>query len=163
MLISKRHKKACDILESNCIAQGMDEFHARAHLHNALVKLFNRIERAEERAAKTKEENKNSAPLAELKQWCEQKMIDCRATADPDDALSCELAECGFHNFLTMREKVDSMLRAACPAEKPTGNNTPKTPPDGEITPSFCDGCAYKGKCDCNPGGEACHLNFQPA
>jgi len=67
-----------------------------------------------------KEQPANSAPLLELKQWCDQKMIDCRAIADSDDALSCELAECGFHDFLTMRDKIDSMLHAACPAGKLT-------------------------------------------
>ena len=80
------------------------------------AKVFNRIEPLLE----YKEENQNSAPLEELLQWCEQKMVDCRAVADPDDALSCELAECGFHDFMTMRDMVASKIRAACPEEKLT-------------------------------------------
>jgi len=78
------------------------------------------VDKWQARRADTKEENQNSAPLEELLRWCEQKMIDCRAIADPDDALSCELAECGFHDFMSMRDEVALKLHAACPAEKLT-------------------------------------------
>jgi hypothetical protein len=55
MIISERHKKACELIECHCIEAGMNEFSAHGPLHNALVKIFNRLECAEERAARAEE------------------------------------------------------------------------------------------------------------
>jgi hypothetical protein len=51
--------------------------------------------------------------LAELLQWCEKRMIDCRAIADPDDAFSCQLADVSFNCFLDIQDKVASMKELA--------------------------------------------------